>query len=421
MPPTAMAEERESQRTSPDLGSSRTKHPALDGLRCWVILVVLAHFGNFSDPPTWHSLQRLVLLAAQMAFVGMDVFFVLSGFLITRILLDTRADDTYFRTFYSRRVLRIFPVYYGFLALYFLVLPQVVTWDRSDVTVTPLQHFFYWSYLQNYWAGLGAAPAPTSFLNATNHVWSLAVEEQFYFLWPLVVRFSSQHVLKRICLACLLLAPLVRIALVVTLEGSINAGYMLTPARVDGLALGALLAIVAREPQGLGAFVQLAKRTAPISLLVLLVLFFPADDLNPSFITVGMTASVYLAGAIVLLTLTARPGGLIEKTLSASPLRAIGRYSYAIYVVHFPLGYVLNRSGIVTRAAFHAQIPDRFFAELAYSGTVILACVLAGALSWHLLERPILGLRRHLPYGRVGSPSTSRREPETAVARGATT
>ena len=107
--------------TEADGGEHR--YPALDGLRSAVVLIMLAHFANFNHPGEGQWVQRALLIGAQLAFVGMDMFFALSGFLITRILLSAKGSPSYYRTFYARRGLRILPVYYGFLVLYLVVLP----------------------------------------------------------------------------------------------------------------------------------------------------------------------------------------------------------------------------------------------------------------------------------------------------------
>jgi peptidoglycan/LPS O-acetylase OafA/YrhL len=400
--------DREFDQSPSPVGSSATRLPALDGLRAWVLLIVLHHFGDFSGEGP--LIQYVFLFASQLAFVGLDVFFVLSGFLITRILLDTRHSQSYYRTFFARRVLRVFPVYYGFLIAYFLVVPRVVSWDTGDVGVTLLQHLAYWTYLQNFWAGFnyfGEQVAASSFLHSTIHIWSLSVEEQFYVLWPVVVRFCTVPALKWVCVACVLAAPVVRIVLVLTLGDSTYAAYALTPARMDGLALGALAAIVSRERGGLVSLRRWSFPAGLVGLAVLAMLFYRGDEMNGLFLTLGLTASVYSAAALFLATLMNDGKALWHRVLCTSPLRRIGRYSYAIYVIHFPLGYSLNRSGIVARAWFHEWAGSAFLAELIYSTTIMALSVGAAAVSWAIYEYPILRLARYLPYraSAPGAPS----------------
>ncbi|HZJ61945.1 MAG TPA: acyltransferase [Kofleriaceae bacterium] len=153
--------------------------PALDGVRGLAILLVLAH--NLSP---FESTRRLIDLSAGLTFdfgwVGVQLFFVLSGYLISGILLDTRGAPGYYRAFFGRRVLRIFPLYYGVLFLCLVLLP--VLGLAPDALLADRRHSVWlWTYLINWAEPLGAAIA------VFPHFWSLAVEEQFYLVWPFVV------------------------------------------------------------------------------------------------------------------------------------------------------------------------------------------------------------------------------------------
>jgi peptidoglycan/LPS O-acetylase OafA/YrhL len=185
--------------------------------------------------------------------------------------------------------------------------------------------------------------------------------------------------------------------------GSPTAVYPLTPARMDGLALGALLAVAAREPGGLTIFRRWARIVAPLAFGVLAFVFVPLDQHGSEswlFHTFGLTASVYLAGSLVVGALFAKQDGFWRTILGSRPLGQIGLYSYAIYVIHLPLAYLLENSRLVTRAWFESVIRAPLAAELLHCGTLMLVSIGFGALSWHLFERPILSWRRYLPYDR---------------------
>ena len=156
---------------------------ALDGLRALVMVLFMAHFtidvAGHSDP--WLAVP---IYAGLIGVVALDVFFVLSGFLITGILIDTKGAPDYFRNFYLRRALRILPVYYGFLVLYLMVLPQIVPWDAGAIRLTPAQQLTYWLHYVNITDRPGRRLAAY-----TDHFWSLSIEEQFYLVWPLAVVF----------------------------------------------------------------------------------------------------------------------------------------------------------------------------------------------------------------------------------------
>jgi peptidoglycan/LPS O-acetylase OafA/YrhL len=170
---------------------------------------------------------------------------VLSGFLITGILYDAKGSHYPLRSFYIRRVLQIFPLYYGFVTFWSFLLPVFYPWPERFQT--PFSQIWSWTYLTNILQAincdLGAVPP------YTGHFWSLAVEEQFYLLWPVVVLLFRRRSLMRICLAGILISPVIRLGCV--LAGNEVGAYVLTPARMDGLGVGAFLALAARGPNGL--------------------------------------------------------------------------------------------------------------------------------------------------------------------------
>ena len=205
------------------LGASGAYVPALDGIRGIAILtVMLHHFTIFGmvRPNNFIDVQFYRLASA--GWCGVDLFFVLSGFLITGILLDTKSGPHFFRNFYMRRVLRIFPLYYGFLIVIFVLIPLAIQVGDKFQTLLD-QQGWYWSYLIN----LPIAFKGWSSVIIIDHFWSLAVEEQFYLFWPLVVFFSQRRQLIFICLACFVGSFGVRLGF--ALAGYSLAGYVLTP------------------------------------------------------------------------------------------------------------------------------------------------------------------------------------------------
>lgn len=200
--------------------------PALDGIRGIAILLVMTiHY--FNDPQP--GLDNLVHKVTDGGWMGVDLFFVLSGFLITGILLDANGGAHYFISFYGRRALRIFPLYYLYLVLLWAVFGIATTWP-------------YWTYLLNIQIAInGQWPA----IPYVAHLWSLAIEEQFYLLWPLVVLLCSRRTLMRLCLAIVALSPMLR-AWVLHAGVASRAVSVLTPTRVEGLLAGALLAVLVR-------------------------------------------------------------------------------------------------------------------------------------------------------------------------------
>ena len=179
--------------------------PALDGLRgIAIILVMLHHFTNYR--PT-SGIDGLIGSVVFFLWTGVDLFFVLSGFLITGILLDSRGSERYFTTFYARRTLRIFPLYYLVLFVAFVVLPQFPAVNAvltGQVDLPP--QWPYWLYLENF------SIAARGWVHGWVDVgWSLAIEEQFYLVWPLVIWLCPPRLLALLCAAIIVAEPIARV------------------------------------------------------------------------------------------------------------------------------------------------------------------------------------------------------------------
>ena len=215
--------------------SYKVRLPALDGLRGVAILLVVAHNLQLLEAPQgW--IGRFAEFGLNFGWVGVQLFFVLSGFLITRILLDTREVSNYYRSFFARRALRIFPVYFLTLLFMLLVLPKFTSSANLGVATWP-----YWLYLANWTQpGQGAAAY-------VPHLWSLAVEEQFYLVWPFLLHRRSSTATWWMCLAIAAISLLARIALLAA-EVNPDAIYMFTFCRMDALALGGAAATALRIP-----------------------------------------------------------------------------------------------------------------------------------------------------------------------------
>ena len=177
------------------------REPVLDGIRGLAIFAVLwHHLVTFSGLEPAVRLDYHLWRTGSWGWVGVDLFFVLSGFLITGILYDSRSSGRYYFNFFGRRALRILPLYYGVLAVAFLVVPAFLA-PRSAEALTRDQAW-YWLYLINVKFAFDGWPEPAYL----GHFWSLAIEEQFYLIWPLVVRMLSRRRLLLVCMVCFLAA-----------------------------------------------------------------------------------------------------------------------------------------------------------------------------------------------------------------------
>jgi peptidoglycan/LPS O-acetylase OafA/YrhL len=362
--------------------------PALDGVRGLAILAVLAHQLCIDGYPASHAV-KLLLLPLQAGWVGVQLFFVLSGFLITGILAETRRADNYWSSFFARRALRIFPVYYLLLAITFVVAPRVA--HLSAMTLA--QHdsaAFYWAYLSNW------TPLAGGGVESLGHCWSLAIEEQFYLLWPLVVRALDERALARLCAGIAVLALIFR---TVIRAAGLNPelAYELTPARADALALGALAALVVRRPAWLARVAPLLTDRSIAGSLLLAALSLAAGRVSRTSAITQTAGYTLVAVASALLVIRAaldgaRGEGRLAAALSAPWLRRYGKYSYAIYVYHLPLHLIVVRTFVLPRLAGASEAVF-LGVQLAYFVAGSLGLLLLGALSYRVVERPFLDLK----------------------------
>src|ERR1700677_2473843 len=215
--PHAHASHGPLSREGDEVNHSSLGHiPALDGVRGVAILLVLInHFSPEKD--YGNTLAKIFQPVTNSMTVGVDLFFVLSGFLITGILLRSRSSNRYFRNFYSRRALRIFPLYYFVLILLAIGLHVIPSW--RNLTTLRDAWPWYWFYGTNYLI----CQTGFTFLDhaqvSLGHFWSLAVEEHFYLFWPLMVWLLSDRALLRLCIALMVIAPICRAYAVLSGQG----------------------------------------------------------------------------------------------------------------------------------------------------------------------------------------------------------
>ena len=359
--------------------------PALDGVRGLAVLTVfLYHYGGGAQSS--NPALRFVGVCVHAGWCGVTLFFLLSGFLISGILWDKKEQPHWWRDFYRRRVLRIFPLYYAALLL---VLVSAIAIGNASLVLSRLWIFAL--YLQNL-PPLSMRAGDTGSPLMVYHLWSLAVEEQFYLLWPfLLVRARSLAQARNLCLAVFLLSALFRLVIwrmaVVPLE---HGGSL--PARAGELAAGAWLAMCFRDP----TLFQRVRRFAPRMLLVAGAAFVGVAAIERSFIP--ETRGMFLAGlpsitlALAALLAIALGDGIVARFMSLRWLRWLGKISYGIYVFHVLLAPVFHR--IAVDLAPHGG------RNLVICLTAAIACVLTLAvaqLSFTFFEQPFLRLKTPRP------------------------
>src|SRR5215813_13395445 len=358
-------------------------------------MVLAIHFLGMSTP---HSLgQRLVVKAAGFGMLGVDLFFVLSGFLITGVLLDSRGAPRPLRNFYAHRLLRILPLYYGVLVICLLLLPLVIRYPPSFEAVRTHQGWL-WTFTSNFFIAATGAWASLSFLS---HFWSLAIEEHYYLLWPLVVLSFQPRTLERICLGVMVGALILRTGLGMggLTELSIS---VLTPCRIDALSTGGLLALWARRPAGLSSLVARSGR-ATLGLgaaLLLLSIWCATTKLGlPVLHQVRNSTYALFFGALLLLSLGPRSHPL-GRLFQTPVLGFFGKYSYGLYVYSGILTWVFLEKDLDGR--LDALLGSHALGMTAHTALgVTLSTVLAVA-SYQLYEKHFLALKRYFrgPQGR---------------------
>jgi peptidoglycan/LPS O-acetylase OafA/YrhL len=364
--------------------------PELDGLRgIAILLVFLTHFIALYLVGA-RGLDAGVYAVARFGWTGVDVFFVLSGFLITGILLDTKEAPHYWRNYAAKRCLRIFPLYFGMLFIAFVLVPRL-GWNEPQYATLRQNQLWYWTYLVNLLEVIkGPAATPLN----TSHLWSLCIEEQFYIVWPFVVLFASRRGLLWIAGYAVAIGLLGRVVLVRALGPS--AVYVFTPVRLDGLMMGAVLAVAARAPGGLLRWRQLATRLLAAGAvgLVALAAWRGMEYRDPVVAVVGYPLLAVTHGALLVFSLT-RPGGWAA-TLRSALLRRWGKYSYGLYLIHYPMLWALDdKLGRVF------DDPGLVLAGSRLPGVLLRGAVgvpLAFGLAWmsyELYERRFLALKRY--------------------------
>ena len=367
----------------------------LDGLRAFAFLLVFffhAQFGYFG-------------------WVGVQLFFVLSGFLITGILLDMKRDlptAGYFIKFYGRRFLRIFPLYY----LYLFLFAQLANYlfehkiRRAYVSMFWEQFPYALVYAYNFFMATSKFVLTSQFVT---HLWSLAVEEQFYIFWPLVVFLTPARHLKRVFLAAIGLAPLLRLAVLIfyqqapfeILGDPDTAVYALPFSHLDAFAIGALLNLGVSIPKAKAQFLALL---VGFPLLGMLTDFLSTGqwNFNNGFGLPLLLPNAYkpvwgysiLNYLFMLLIYGVAREGWFVRVLEHAWMRYLGRISYGLYVYHYIILW------LTTEVVF-PELPPLPGAAIALPLTILVASV-----SFRFFEKPITDLKdRWFPFKPAPGPA----------------
>jgi peptidoglycan/LPS O-acetylase OafA/YrhL len=361
----------------------------MDALRGVAILSVMVyHFTSVIGHTT--TIGRFLLWVGHQGWVGVDLFFVLSGYLITGILWDERRASvrSYFVTFYARRTLRIFPLYYGVIALV-LLLGTIVSALRTPefVRLTCLQPWL-WLYSVNF--GL-AVKGPGAFRFDSvdfTHFWTLAIEEQFYLIWPLVVRNLCRKSLMRLCVATVAVSlvsragwlPIAPLGRNLLREGIGSSG---------SLAIGAFVALLRRGGGNVTLMSKVGRITFVLATAIYLWLILSGHTRGDSLVsTVGVLLLGLAFGSLVLVVESEPSGRLFH----SRTLQFFGTYSYGLYVFHQLL------EPVYLSWNFRPWFPSYTVSMFVWLAAVSLVTIGISVVSWHLFEKRVLSLKRFFHY-----------------------
>jgi peptidoglycan/LPS O-acetylase OafA/YrhL len=361
--------------------------PPLDGLRGFSMLLVLfVHLRAPDLPAVWAGIIG-------MGWIGVQMFFVLSGFLITGILLDSKRDRNGLFSFWIRRFLRIFPLYYAALTVFLVLLPAIFTFSPGALPPRE-QYVYFWGYLNN-WVPL---PHTGGLEHLLGHFWSLAVEEQFYLVWPFVIWLTPRHLLTRLCLAGAVLVFALRTFF--WWQGLDPwMIYRNTILRADALLWGALCAALVRDA---GWITWLQPRINRLAVAAwafagcVVVASRGTFALRPGLITAGMSAFAMAAAMLILwLVLRMEQRHWLQRFFCLPLLRTTGQISYGMYVWSWPI-YV----GLCKLYVDQGLSGWSGQALLAVAGASL--AYVAAWTSYTVLEGPILRLKRYFSPSGAG-------------------
>jgi len=366
--------------------SSGARIPELDGLRGLAIsLVIVCHYVASAEHGIANFWLGHFLRALSVGWSGVDLFFVLSGFLIGGILIDSRTSPRYFRTFYLRRVYRILPIYYSWIFLYTIVVALGVyalrgelPTSKRDLAVVPT----YLMFLQN----MIYSPSPFEWRWFVV-TWSLAVEEQFYIFAPPLIRFLSRKRLVFVLGTVICIAPVLRYLAFRYLPDLYYLPQYAMPCRADALAFGILAAVAWRWPV-VRAYLEnnraLLQRAVSYMLILLAILMWWLARPNGIVTyTVGYTALAFFYTSLMLLAISQREG-VIAKVMRGKWLRYLGRISYCVYLIHLTVNEWAHRI-LLSRSPSISDTRGISVTLLALLFTLFIA-----SLSWRYFEKPLI-------------------------------
>jgi peptidoglycan/LPS O-acetylase OafA/YrhL len=360
--------------------ASRVYYPTLNIARGFAISIVLLYH------LFWYS------SFFRFGWIGVDLFFVLSGYLITDILLRTRENKFYFSDFYIKRILRILPLYYLTLLIFFTLSPIFFLNKSLDSTFTyySQNQSWFWLFMQN-WLMIFKGSPPEPYLT---HLWSLAIEEQFYIIWPIIILIINKiKTLKKIIGVLIGLAILFRVCIWMINPHAVEAYYYNTFTRMDNLLIGSLISIQLWQEKVIPKSIIKLIFSSFFTLIICSVsIYGNVKQDNFLFPTIGYSITAAFFGCIIYLLIT-NESKLNFWIKNLYILNYLGKISYGLYVFHLPvylvIAYLLSHYSITF-------LPLILKSSLSISILSLLATFVLSLASFYLLEKPVLDLKKYL-------------------------
>lgn len=372
------------------------KHiPILDGIRAYAVLMVcIVHFFQVDESSLYEANQYLGILLFKMSQIGLrgvELFFILSGFLITGILINSKTSPNFFKTFYLRRFIRIFPLYYFVLAISFLVLPHIVNIDAAGNAVIKQQGWL-WTYTSNL-SGFFNQSSWDASLNfpSFGHFWSLSVEEHFYIFWPFLIYYSNEKWLPRIMWFLVALSAFS--ILFVFVYGDLIPFFKWSTIRCSGvLSLGGLISYYRNNSIKYKQIIIISQKLILISGILFVMANFIPRQYKIHDVLTFFTSLLFF---VFLLVLSLEDRKIMSNLFKHGSLYFIGKISYGIYVYH---GVLRPYFKTFLYDNLDIYIDNGILRSLIYTILCTMISIFIAWISWNTIEKPILNLKKYFTY-----------------------
>jgi peptidoglycan/LPS O-acetylase OafA/YrhL len=375
-----------------------SKHiPIIDGMRAYAVLMVCQLHFFLIDESSLYKFNKFIGVIlfkfSDFGHRGVDFFFIVSGFLITGILLDSKNSDKYFSAFYGRRFLRIFPLYYFVLGVSFLIVPHLIKVDSAANAVIKNQAWL-WTYTSNFSRVVGFKAWDSGLTFPWfGHFWTLCVEEHFYIFWPLLVYYAGRKWLPRFMWIIVALSSSAVLFDFFT-GNSIPIFQWATIPYAGVLSVGGLIAWYKKNPEKYEQLIYLSRRyILPATAILILIIFIPRQ--YRVYDILSFFSSIIFFS--LLLVVAINKNKITDALFNHKVLYFIGKISYGIYVYHellkpFFIVYVYKN--------LQKVMPDGIILLFTFTIISTAISIFIAWVSWIALESPILKLKKHFNYNR---------------------